>query len=193
MPDTGRPRARTADSYVDAVPTDRHPNTSDPLVQRTRLVAASYLALRRDNQVLLHLRAGTGYLDGHWALLAGHVDPGESALDAAVREAREEGGVVVDPSDIEPLTTLHRFEPGGPALEQRVDFFFTTWHWTGEPTVREPHRAEAMRWFTLDDLPDPVVPHERLVLEQLSRSAKKPPSPSESTGSTLPAILVVRP
>ncbi len=149
------------------------------LESRTRLVAAAYLALRRGDEVLLHLRAGTGYRDGYWAMLAGHVDAGESVLDAAVREAAEEAGVVVSPADLVPLTTLHRFEADGPPVEQRADFFFETRTWTGEPTIREPHRAAGMGWFRLDALPDPVVPHERAVLEAVARG-------------DLPAILVVR-
>ncbi|MCV2396369.1 NUDIX domain-containing protein [Actinotalea sp. M2MS4P-6] len=149
------------------------------LEDRTLLVAAAYLVLRRGDEVLLQLRAGTGYRDGHWALLAGHVDPGESVVDAVVREAHEEGGVDVDPADLVPLTAMHRFEAGGPPVEQRIDVFFETRRWTGEPSVREPHRTAAMDWFALDALPEPVVPHELRVLEALRSGG-------------LPAVLVHR-
>ena len=53
--------------------------------ERTLLVAAVYVLLRREGQVLLHLRAGTGYRDGHWALIAGPVDAAESLPEAPVR------------------------------------------------------------------------------------------------------------
>src|SRR4051812_1829127 len=95
----------------------------DHLSGRTMLVAAAYVVLRRENTVLLHLRRGTGYRDDHWAVLAGHVDPGESVHEAAVREAAEEAGITVAVEDLRPLTALHRFERGGPAVEQRVDVF----------------------------------------------------------------------
>ncbi|WP_308121786.1 NUDIX hydrolase [Actinotalea ferrariae] len=147
---------------------------------RTLLVAASYVVLRRQDEVLLQRRRGTGYMDGLWGLLAGHVDAGESVVDAAVREAHEEGAVGIEPSDLVPLTTLHRFEPGGPAVEQRCDVFFETRRWAGEPRIAEPTNAAEMAWFPLDDLPDDVVPHERLVLDHLR------------TGGRPPAVLVVR-
>lgn len=159
-------------------PTDPTPTTrtetpryapDDHLGGRTLLVAAAYVVLRRgDDAVLLQLRQGTGYRDGWWALLAGHVDPGESVHEAAVREAREEAGVVVDAQALEPLTVLHRFERGGPAVEQRMDAFFQARRWAGEPALQEPDKAAQMRWFGLDALPEHVVPHERLVLDALA-------------------------
>ncbi|MCL2465600.1 MAG: NUDIX domain-containing protein [Micrococcales bacterium] len=148
------------------------------LDSRTRLVAAAYVVLCRpgaeNHEVLLLLRRGTGYRGGHWASLAGHVEPGESVHEAAVREAREESGVVIDPDDLVPLTVLHRFERGGPAIEQRVDVFFTTTRWRGVPTVCEHDKAAAMAWFPVDELPEPVVPHERLVLDALAGGAPVP-------------------
>lgn len=153
----------------------------DHLDGRTLLVAAAYVVLRRagahGDEVLLQLRAGTGYMDGHWALLAGHVDPGESVHEAAVREAAEECGVRVAEADLRPLTAIHRFERGGPQVEQRVDVFFEATAWVGEPTLHEPDRAAGMGWFPLDDLPAAVVPHERTVLDLLRH------------GGPLPAVL----
>ncbi|HEY0187785.1 MAG TPA: NUDIX domain-containing protein [Cellulomonas sp.] len=146
----------------------------DHLDGRTLLVAASYVVLLRDREVLLLLRQGTGYRDGHWATLAGHVDPGESVHEAAVREAAEESGVTIAAADLEPLTTLHRFQPDGPQVEQRCDVFFAVRTWSGEPTVQEPDKAAAMGWFSLDALPDPVVPHERHVLCLLRDDAAVP-------------------
>ncbi|MEZ5085322.1 MAG: NUDIX domain-containing protein [Tessaracoccus sp.] len=41
----------------------------------------------RDGTVLLQLRQNTGYMDGHWtAGAAGHVEPGETAPQAAARD-----------------------------------------------------------------------------------------------------------
>jgi 8-oxo-dGTP diphosphatase len=124
--------------------------------------------------VLLHLRQDTGYLDGHWATLAGHVEEGETARAAAAREALEEAGVRIDEADLEPLTTLHRITPGAGQVEQRVDFFWTAHRWTGTPRITEPGKNAAMDWFPLTALPDPVVPHERTVLTGLSAAAPLP-------------------
>ncbi|WP_407318180.1 NUDIX domain-containing protein [Isoptericola halotolerans] len=139
---------------------------------RFRVVPAAYVLLRREGQVLLQLRSGTGFMDGYWAAgAAGHVEEGESARDAAVREAREELGVTVEPSDLEVLTVQHRGLPGGPALEQRVDFFFAATRWDGDPVLQEADKAADLRWFPLVRLPEPVVPHEAVVLRALHDGA----------------------
>ena len=135
---------------------------------RFRVVPAAYLLLLRSGsdgeEILLHLRQGTGYYDAHWALVAGHVEAGESVFAAAAREAAEETGVIVAVEDVEPLTAMHRTLRGGGAIEQRVDFFFAARRWRGDPSVIEADKAADMSWFPVAALPRPLVPHEAAVL-----------------------------
>ncbi len=151
---------------------------------RFRVVPAGYLILRREDQVLLQLRSNTGYRDDHWATgAAGHVERGESVHRAVCREAFEELGIEVEESNLEPVTTVHRTNHGtdraGNDLDERVDFFFTAHHWRGKPRTMEPEKSAGLAWFALDDLPEPVVPHELQVLmalrAQLHGSGEVPP------------------
>ncbi|NPC97418.1 NUDIX domain-containing protein [Nocardioides sp. zg-DK7169] len=140
------------------------------------VVPAAYVFPVRDGphgrEVLLQLRRGTGFMDEHWAAgAAGHVERGETAYDAARREAAEEIGVHDLALDF--LTTLQR-TGGGEPIGERVDFFFTARSWRGTPRVVEPHRCAALRWFPLAALPDPVVPHERVVLEAIAAGTAPP-------------------
>lgn len=136
--------------------------------ERTALIAVSYVVIRRGSSVLLQRRQDTGYMDGHWATAAaGHLEAGEFAEDAALREAKEELGVNIDAEDLIPLTVMHRTQPHGPALAQRVDFFFSCEKWEGELGIMETDKAADLRWFPLNELPIMTVPHERYVLEHL--------------------------
>jgi 8-oxo-dGTP diphosphatase len=139
---------------------------------RFRVVPAAYVLLLRrvgqNDEVLLQLRCGTGYMDGHWAAAAaGHVELDESVHAAACREAAEELGIGIEPADLVPLTTMHRTHGNRQEIDERVDFFFACRSWTGEPRLLEQAKAADLRWCSLDDLPDPVVPHERFVLAGL--------------------------
>jgi 8-oxo-dGTP diphosphatase len=138
-----------------------------------RVVPAAYVLLQRGTgrtaEVLLQLRRGTGYRDEHWAAAAaGHVEEGESVHAAACREAAEELGIAIDPADLVPLTGMHRTHGNGLPIDERVDFFFGCRRWAGEPRLMESAKAADLRWCPLDALPDPVVPHERCVLEALA-------------------------
>jgi 8-oxo-dGTP diphosphatase len=142
-------------------------------MQRFRVIPAAYIVMLRDGpdgsaEVLLQLRRGTGYMDDHWACAAaGHVERGESVVQAALREAEEELGITVEATELTPLCGMHRTAGDGNDLNERSDFFFTLHRWTGEPQIREPGKAAALRWFPLSSLPDPVVPHEMVVLDAL--------------------------
>jgi 8-oxo-dGTP diphosphatase len=141
---------------------------------RFRVVPAAYvLPIRRVggvDEVLLQLRCGTGYRDGHWAAAAaGHIEAEESVHAAACREAEEELGIGIVPADLVPLTVMHRTHGNGRAIDERVDFFFSCRTWTGEPRRVEQAKSADLRWCSLDDLPEPVVPHELFVLEGLRR------------------------
>jgi 8-oxo-dGTP diphosphatase len=142
------------------------------VVDRFRVVPAAYVFLLRatsdgsGDEVLLQLRQNTGYMDGHWAAAAaGHVERGETAYDAARREAREEIGV--DGLGLEFVTAMQRTQHAEP-IDERVDFFFTARTWSGEPRIVEPAKCAALEWFAMAALPDPVVPHERYVLDRLA-------------------------
>ena len=141
------------------------------MFHRFQVVPASYVIFRRDDHVLLQLRQGTGYMDGYWATAAaGHVEAGEPAVGAAVREAYEELGIRIGAGDLVPVTAMHRTNGDGTDVSERVDFFFACTRWQGEPRIMEPGKAAALEWFSLDELPAAVVPHERYVLDRL-RSA----------------------
>ena len=150
--------------------------TGDPRHGRFVVVPAAYVFLLREGEqgteVLLQLRSGTGYMDDHWAAAAaGHVERGETAYDAARREAREE--LALDGLDLAFVTAMQRTR-GGEPIDERIDFFFTARAWSGEPRIVEPDKAADLRWWPLDALPDPVVPHEAAVLAGIRSGTSTP-------------------
>ncbi len=148
------------------------------MIDRFVVVPASYVLFLRDaepgrREILLQLRQGTGYMDGHWATAAaGHVEQGESVFEAAAREAAEE----LDVSDLalRPLCAMHRTGRTGDPIDERVDYFLLATSWSGEPRVVEPDKCADLRWFGLHDLPTPVVPHELQVIEALRDGTLQP-------------------
>ncbi|MGV9375856.1 NUDIX hydrolase [Nonomuraea sp. NPDC003707] len=118
--------------------------------ERFRAIVDVHVLLLRDSTVLLGRRTGTGYGDGLWHLPSGHLEAGESATEAAVREAGEEVGVTIDPDDLRFVHVMHR-------APERVGLFFAADTWTGEPYNAEPDKCSEIAWWPLDGLPRDMV------------------------------------
>ncbi|WP_092528347.1 NUDIX hydrolase [Amycolatopsis arida] len=119
------------------------------------LVDVHVLLVDDADRVLLSRRRDTHpEFDGKWHLPSGKLDAGESVLHAAVREVREEVGVLVEPADLGHVHTTHVV---GPGLEPRLGLFFATHRWRGHPANREPDKCSELRWFPLDDLPERII------------------------------------
>lgn len=72
------------------------------------LYGSVHILFYRNEEVLLLKRQNTGFQDGNWSVVAGRMDGGEEVIDAAIREAKEEAGVVIQPANIEIVGIMHR-------------------------------------------------------------------------------------
>ena len=121
---------------------------------------AVHLFFLRHHQILLLRRFNTGYEDGSYSVVAGHVDAGETVTQAAIREAAEEVGVILEPADIHIVQVMHR-----KSHEERVDFFAEVRHWAGEATNHEPQKCDDLTWVALDSLPHNTIPYVKRAIE----------------------------
>lgn len=133
---------------------------------RHHIVPASYLIFEKEGKILLIRRFQTGYCDGQYSLVAGHVDPGETFVEAAVREAQEEAGVNINPENLEMVYLLHR-DSQSTEDNERVDVFFVVRAWDGELQNMEPHKCDEFSWHTWEDLPVDTIPYIRFVLGEI--------------------------
>jgi 8-oxo-dGTP diphosphatase len=128
--------------------------------ERLNAILAVYLVVRKDDKVLLHLRQNSGYCDGMYSLIAGHVEKGESLTRAMIREAKEEGGIIITEKNLKPLTSMYRLSDS-----ERVDFFFQLIDWKGEIFNKEPEKCKELKFFDLDKLPANTIDFVKKALE----------------------------
>jgi 8-oxo-dGTP diphosphatase len=88
---------------------------------------------------------GTGKIVG----LGGHVEPGESPVEAAAREAKEESGIRVTPGSLLLAARVTFLFPAHPAWDMNTEIF-TTADWVGQPAETEEIRPA---WFPVTALP----------------------------------------
>ena len=131
---------------------------------RSQFVVAVHLLFFQNDSVLLLLRANTGWKDGFYSVPAGHVENGQSVIASAIREAKEETGVDIKPSDLEVVHVMHR-----KSGDERVDFFLTVRKWHGQITNNEPHKCDDLSWFPINSFPENIIPY----VEQAISNAKR--------------------
>ena len=125
---------------------------------------AVYVILCQNDDVLLGRRCNTGFHDGDYSLVGGHIEADEPVTQAVLRETQEEAGVILTPADLEFVHVMQRKNLDGPLY---FDFFFVVRRWSGEIQNGEPERCDDLRWFPLADLPTNLVPYVRNVLNSL--------------------------
>lgn len=138
--------------------------------ERFTVIPAIYILFKRNDKLLLIRRFNTGYQDGNYSLPAGHVDGGEPAEEAAVREALEEVGVRIKLEDLRFVHLMHRNVDADDRYKQeRVDIFFEALAWDGELINCEPEKCDELRWVSLQELPENVIPEVAHALRAVDR------------------------
>jgi 8-oxo-dGTP diphosphatase len=123
--------------------------------KRFKLRSAVYLFVFKDDKVLLSRRFNTGWMDGMYSLIAGHLDGDETVSEAMIREAFEEAKIILSEKDLVPATVLHRKTPE----QEYIDFFFVAKKWKGKPEIGEPEKCDYLKWFSLNALPNNLLPY----------------------------------
>jgi ADP-ribose pyrophosphatase YjhB (NUDIX family) len=121
--------------------------------ERIKLPVAVHLFLIKNRNILLLRRYSTGYEDGNYSVIAGHIDGNEHVYNAMIREAKEESGINILEKDLKIIQVMHRKKE----VEERIDYFFICKEWKGEIKIMEPNKCDELTWYSLDELPENTV------------------------------------
>jgi 8-oxo-dGTP diphosphatase len=91
----------------------------------------------------------TGFGTGKIVALGGHVEPGETPAEAAVREVKEESSIRVPLGSLTAAAHLTFSFPAHPSWDMGVEIF-TAASWSGEPAESAEIRPQ---WFPVAALP----------------------------------------
>ena len=128
-------------------------------MKRNKLPVVAHVFLLRSDTVLLVRRCNTGYEDGNYGPVGGHIDGNEPITQAAVRECKEEIGVEIIPTDLTFIGMAHYNSPTG----EGVDVFFKVTKWKGEPYPFS--ECDDLQWCSFDMLPENTIPFVRRAIE----------------------------
>ncbi|ASR00797.1 RNase adapter RapZ [Streptomyces sp. 11-1-2] len=137
----------------DLLPAGVH-NRTEPEPESIRYTA-DVIAMTPDGDVLL-IERGWPPHEGAWALPGGHVDRGETAIEAAVRELAEETGVQVLASDLREIGVFDR--PDRDPRGRYVTAAFLAIVPAGTPILAGDD-ARTARWWPASSLPSLAFDH----------------------------------
>ncbi len=115
--------------------------------------------MNEKSEILLMRRKGTTFGDGLYALPGGKIEAGETALAAALREVKEEVGIT-----IERPALIHVIDRKGVDSEFYA-FVFRAMVWQCKPVNCEPEKCDDISWFSLDVLPENIIPAHKQAIE----------------------------
>jgi 8-oxo-dGTP pyrophosphatase MutT (NUDIX family) len=119
--------------------------------------------LNKADKTLLIRRFNTGYEDGNYSLIGGHIEDGETAYATMKREAKEEAGLEIDEGDLRVIHVLHRKT----ATREYIEMFLTA-DVDKEPRNVEPEKCDEMKWVSSESLPSNTIDYIRFVLERVA-------------------------
>jgi 8-oxo-dGTP diphosphatase len=120
------------------------------------------LVVRKGNQILLGLRKNI-YGAGTWGLPGGHPEHNERMVDAICREAKEEIGFALKPSDVRlACVTDGLIQKDGE--RHYIHITFEMHDPQTDPQLMEPDECDAWQYFDLASLPDNLfLPHVDII------------------------------
>lgn len=113
----------------------------------------------QDSTILLEKRRDCGW----WGLPGGRVEPGESLVDAAIREVLEETGLAVEVTHLVGVYSDKNGRivtyPDNGDVVQLIDVVVCARVLSGQVTCS--HESEEVRFFSPSQLPEQIVPPAR--------------------------------
>jgi 8-oxo-dGTP diphosphatase len=129
--------------------------------ERFKAVVAVHLLLMKNKQILMYLRQNTGFADGMYSVVAGHIDGGESVTAAMIREAKEEAGIDINAEDLETMCVMHRKAPD----REIIDYFIKIEKWKNEIQNLEPEKCKELKFFDPCNIPENTIPYIKAGIE----------------------------
>lgn len=107
--------------------------------EREKFLSSIYIIIKNEkDQVLLQRRQGIKLWSGFLALPAGHIDEGENAYEALVREAKEELNIIINLDDITDTFAVNRKNESLPSY---YDVYFEISKFDGKIVINESEKC----------------------------------------------------
>lgn len=133
--------------------------------ERFNIICTVGLILLDGDKVLLMKRCNTGYMDGKYALVAGHLESGESLKQAMIREAKEEVGIDINEKQLHFVCGIRRGDN-----DNYINFYFTINSFEGNIINMEKTKCNDLKWFNIKKLPDNIIENDKRAIYNMQNN-----------------------
>lgn len=127
-------------------------------MEKEKFLSSVYLIIKNSKgEILLQRRQGTKLWPGFLALPAGHIDEGENAYEAAIREAQEELNISISIDNIVDTFVVNRKNKSLPSY---YDVYFELNGYVGDIKINEVEKCSELVWADINNLPDDMIDFE---------------------------------
>lgn len=121
-----------------------------------QIISVGIILINKNNEVLLQKRCNTGYMDGKYALVAGHLEPNESMLSGIIREIKEEIGIELEKEKVNFVCLVRSGNDN-----EYINTYFKYEVFDGNVVNMEPDKCSELKWFNINVLPSNIVPNDK--------------------------------
>ncbi|GAB7183745.1 NUDIX hydrolase [Kitasatospora sp. Ki12] len=141
-----------------AQPTADQTATLKPAMESMTLLVAAVIVHDVEAQRVVLLRRGpkAKFAQGLWDLPVGKSEPGEPVTETAVRELKEETGLVVAAEDLRLAHVIHGAQ-GVEAPNGFLTVVFAAHRWAGDLANGEPAKHSEVAWVGTGAVPEEFV------------------------------------
>lgn len=127
-------------------------------------ITVGLILLNDKGQILLQKRCNTGYMDGKYALVAGHLEKNESLLNGVIREVKEEINVILNKNNVEFVCMIR----DGKNCDY-INTYFKYQNHNIKFQNLEPEKCSELKWFDIDNLPDNIIPNDKRAIVNMNK------------------------
>ena len=128
-------------------------------MERFKMRVTVHLILEHNNEFLLLRRYNTGYEDGNYSVIAGHLNGNETIKEGMIREDLEEANITIDDKHLKIVGVMHRKDG-----DESIDYYLYTNKFSGNIRIMEPNKCDDLSFYKLDNLPDNILPYIKTAL-----------------------------
>ena len=125
-------------------------------------VTVGAILINEDNKILLQKRCNTGYMDGMYAIVSGHLEKNESMLSGIIREVKQEIGVELSSDKVEFVCIIRRGDN-----DDYINSYFKCDNFAGDVKNMEIDKCTELKWFNINELPDNIIPNDKRAIKNM--------------------------